>query len=99
MVKWADFLISEVRFGKGNKIEEIKQHIDDGQAISEGTMVQRADIFHNIKNGKTYKTIFHSLKGWKLGDDLRAFKVRGIHYIRTDKNKVDQDFLGPIPQF
>ena len=99
MVKWADFLISEVRFGKGNKIEDIKQHTDDGQAISDGTMVKRADIFHNIEHGKTYKTIFHSLKGWKLGDDLKAFKVGGIHYIRTDKNKVDQDFLGPIPQF
>ena len=99
MARWADFLISEVRFGKDNKIEEIKQHTDDGQAISEGTMVKRTDIFHNIENGKTYKTIFHSLKGWKLGDDLKAFKVRGIHYIRVDKNKVGQDFLGPILQF
>ncbi len=99
MVKWADFLISEVRYSKGKVIEEIKQHTDDGQAISEGTIVKRADIFHNMENGKTYKTIFHSLKGWKLGDDIRANKTRGIPYIRADKNKVDQDFLGPIPQF
>jgi len=75
----------------------VKFHTDDEDVISEPKMVDRSQISHNVKNGKTYKTIFHSLKGWKPGDLVNVLRVSGT--IRIDKNKVDRDFLGPIPQF
>jgi len=98
MEKWADFLISEVRYGKNHLIDEVKIHTDDG-AISDSIIIPRSEITHNIKNGKTYKTIFHSLKGWKVGEDLRLFRVSGDYFIRVDQNKVDQDNLGLILQY
>jgi len=99
MTKWADYLISEVKFGENHLIEEVKFHTDDEGVISEPKMVGRSQISHNIKNGKTYRTIFHSLKGWKPGDLVNVLRVSGDHFIRTDTNKVDRDFLGSIPQF
>ncbi len=99
MTKWADYLISEVRYGKNHLIEEVKFHTDDEGVISEPKMVDRSQIYHNVKNGKTYRTIFHSLKGWKPGDLVNVLRVSGDYFIRIDKNKVDRDFLGSIPQF
>ncbi len=99
MTKWADYLISEVRYDKNHLIEEVKFHTDDEGVISEPKMVDRLQISHNVKNGKTYRTIFHSLKGWKPGDLVNVLRVSGDYFIRIDKNKVDRDFLGPMPQF
>jgi len=99
MTKWADYLISEVRYDKNNLIEEVKFHTDEEGVISEPKMVGRLQISHNVKNGKTYRTIFHSLNGWKPGDLINVLRVSGDHFIRIDKNKVDRDFLGSLPQF
>ena len=99
MTKWADYLISEVRYDKNHLIEEVKLHTDDEGVISEPKIVDRSQIFHNVKSGKTYRTIFRSLKGWKPGDLINVLRVSGDHFIRIDKNKVDRDFLGSIPQF
>lgn len=99
MTKWADYLISEVRYGKNHLIEEVKIHTDDDGIISEPIASDRSQISHNVKNGKTYRTIFHSLNGWKPGDLVHVLRVSGDAFIRIDKNKADQDFLGPIPRF
>ncbi|KAG2475512.1 MAG: hypothetical protein NPMRTH5_1510001 [Nitrosopumilales archaeon] len=99
MAKWADYLISEVKYGKNHLIEEVKFHTDVDGVISEPKMVDRSQIAHNVKNGKTYRIIFHSLKGWKLGNLINVLRVSGDYFIRIDKNKVDRDFLGQIPEF
>jgi hypothetical protein len=98
MTQWADYLISEVRYGTNHLIEQVKIHTEDENGISAGTLIDRSQISHNIKNGKTYKTIFHGLKGWKLGDTVRVHRIDGDSFIRIDKNKTEQDFLGPILQ-
>ena len=99
MTKWADYLISEVKYVKDHLIEEVKSHTDDEGVISEPKIVDRSQISHNVKSGKTYRTIFRSLNGWKPGDLINVLRVSGNHYIRIDKNKVERDFLGSIPQF
>lgn len=99
MEKWADYLISEVKYGKNHLIEQVKIHTEDENGVGEGTLVDRSQISHNIKNGKSYKTIVHGLKGWKLADTVQLNRVNGDSFIRIDKNKTEQDFLGPILQF
>jgi len=99
MGKWADYLISEVKYGKNHLIEQVKIHTEDDNGVDQGTIVDRSQISHNIKNGKSYKTIFHSLKGWRLGDTVHLNRVDGDSFIRIDKNKTEQDFLGQILQF
>jgi hypothetical protein len=96
MVKWAQYLISEVRYSPDHKkILQVKQHEDlDGQ-ISEGSIVDREVVVSNLKKGKTYMTIYDgSSKTWKKGEKVRGFSVDGEYYIRTDKNKVNLDNLG-----
>ena len=99
MGKWADYLISEVKYGKNHLIEQVKIHTEEEGEISSSTLLDRSQISHNIKNGKTYKTIFHGLKGWNEGDSVQVNRVDGDSFIRIDKNKSEQDFLGPILQF
>ena len=100
MVKWAQYLISEVRYSTDHKrILQIKQHEDlDGQ-ISEGKIVDKEVVTSNLKKGKTYMTIYNgSSKTWKKGEQVRGFLVNGEYYIRTDKNKVNHDNLGMLTE-
>ena len=99
MNKWADYLISEVKYGKNHLIEQAKIHTENEKGIGEGTLVDRSQISHDIKNGKSYRTIFHSLKGWKIGDPVHVNRVDGDFFIRIDKNKTEADFLGPLVEF
>ncbi len=98
MIKWAQYLISEVSYSPDHKrILQVKQHEDlDGQ-INEGEIVDRDVVVSNLKKGKTYMTIHNgSSKTWKKGEKVRGFSVDGDYYIRTDKNKVNLDNLGMI---
>ena len=98
MVKWAQYLISEVRYSPDHKrILQVKQHEDlDGQ-ISEGKIVDKEVVTSKLKKGKTYMTIYNSSsKTWKKGERVIGFLVDGEYYIRTDKNKVNLDNLGML---
>ncbi len=99
MVKWANFLISAVRYSPDHKyITELLQHEDQDESVSEGIIVKRDEIADGIKKGKRYRTIYNSLDNWKIGDEIRTFMVGGDFFIRTDKNKVGRDNLGTIPE-
>ena len=101
MVKWAEYLISEVRYSSDHKrILQVKQHEDLDGEVSEGEIVERAIVLSNIKKGTTYMTIHNGLSAtWKRGDKVRAFLVNGDYYIRIDKNKVNLDNLGMLNEF
>ena len=53
MVKWADYVISEASYNSNNKIETLKQHVDDGQSIGAAEIVNRSVVIRNIKKGKS----------------------------------------------
>ena len=101
MVKWAEYLISEVRYSPDHKrILQVKQHKDFDGEVSEGEIVERDVVSSNIKKGTTYMTIHNgSSANWKRGDRVRAFTVDGDYYIRVDKNKVNLDNLGMLNEF
>ncbi len=101
MVKWAEYLISEVRYSPDHKrILQMKQHKDLDGEVSEGEIVERDVVSSNIKKGITYVTIHNgSSATWKRGDKVRAFAVAGDYYIRVDKNKANLDNLGMLNEF
>lgn len=101
MVKWAKYLISEVRYSPDHKrILQVKQHKDLDVDVGEGEIVERAVVSSNIKKGITYMTIHNgSSATWKRGDEVRDFVIDGDHYIRVDKNKVNLDNLGMLNEF
>lgn len=101
MVKWAEYLISEVRYSPDHKrILQVKQHKDLDGEVSEGEIVERNVVSSNIKKGITYMTIHNGLSTtWKRGDRVRGFVVDGDYFIRVDKNKVNLDNLGMLNEF
>jgi len=97
MEKWADYLISAVEYDEDHKIIRALQHEDKSGEISESQIVGRAVIASNIKNGKSYKTIFSGLRNsWTIGEQINTFSVEGDFCVRIDKNKVKTDHLGQI---
>ena len=101
MTKWADFLISEVRYSPDHKqILELKQHKDLDGSVGEAEIVTRDKVASNIKRGISYMTIHNGTSStWKKGEKIRTFVIDGEFFIRTDKNKVDQDNLGLMNEF
>ena len=83
MAKWADYVISAVKYDSNHKIAGVKQHEDDGTSLSEGTIVDRFTIISNIKHGKSYTTAYSGLSSWQKGDKLRTFMIEGDYFIRT----------------
>jgi hypothetical protein len=100
MTKWADYLISAVRYNGNHKITKVLRHEDRDGTVGEGIEIERAEVASNIKNGKTYMTIYSGPKNtWKMGKKVNAFKVGGEYCIRVDNNKADIDNLGEVVEF
>ncbi len=98
MTKWADYIISQATYGSNNRIENLKQHVDNGTNIGVGEIVPRSTVIANIKKGKSYITAFNGLSNMKKGQVVRVHNVDSDFFLRIDKNKVGLDYLGPIPE-
>jgi len=100
MAKWADYLISAVRYSPDHRlITEIKQIEDADDSVGQESVVDRSIVAANIKKRKTYMTIFNAGSNWKKGSKVKTFNVDGDYYIRADNNKVNRDNLGILPEF
>ena len=98
MVKWADYLISQVSYDSNHCITKVKQHKDNGNKVSEGEVVDRNTVTGNLGHGAKYMTMFGDLGKIRIGKNVRYFRAYEDHYIRIDNNKVTSDNLGELPQ-
>lgn len=92
MGKWADYLISAVKYDADRRIIQVRQH-PDSEEIRDGELIDRQTLATNMKKGTTYCTIFISSSTWKRGDPINLIKAEGDYSIRTDSNKVKYDNL------
>ena len=101
MTEWADYLISEVRYSPDHhRVLQVKQHKETDEGVSEGEIVDAAEVASNLKKGKSYMTIHSgSSETWKRGEKIRGFQVNGEYHLRIDQNKVNLDNLGMITEF
>ncbi|MGG4011049.1 DUF3892 domain-containing protein [Bacillus smithii] len=100
--KWADYLISAVRYEDKNKKERIKVlkvHTDNGDKVGAGTDWLREDVISSIEEGYTYCTIYQKDGKWNKGAKVEIVIVDGSKYLRTDANKIKRDNLGELPEF
>ena len=98
MVKWADYLISQVSYDSNHCITKVKQHKDNGNKVSAGEIVDRNTVTGNLGHGAKYMTMFGDLGKIRIGKNVRYFRAYEDHYIRIDNNKVTSDNLGELPQ-
>ena len=97
MIKWADYLISEVSYDSNHLISKIKRHRDDGDSISDGEMIDRTILADGLGHGTSYMTTYSALNKFRIGERVVYFRAFEHHYIRIDKNKVNSDNLGNLP--
>ena len=98
MKKWADYLISKVRYDSENLISIAIRHQDTDLGITSGEPIDRLTIASDIKNGLSYITIYTGKNSWKKGHKIQTFSFAGTPYLRIDKNKVELDYLGDLPE-
>ncbi len=98
MKKWANYLISEVRYDQNHLISMAKIHEDAKTGISNACLVDRIKISSDIANGLSYITIYNNISTWKKGNKIHFFRIHGQPYVRIDENRVNQDYLGDIPE-
>ena len=98
MEKWADYLISEVSYDSQHLISKVKRHTESEKGIDDGTLVERTNLTSDMHRGLSYITIYNHISTWKRGNPVYLFKIHGEPFLRIDKNKVNQDFLGDISE-
>ena len=98
MRKWADYLISKVKYDKNHLISVAIRHKDTLNGITEGKPIDRLSISSDIKNGLVYITIYSGNNSWKKGNKIRTFSIDGFPYLRIDKNKAKLDYFGDLPE-
>ena len=75
-----------------------KRHEDFETGVRNAGLVDRIQISSDIANGLSYITIYNRKSTWRKGNEINFFRIRGQPYLRIDENKVNQDYLGDIPE-
>jgi hypothetical protein len=101
MAKWADWLISAVRYDDDHsRIVKVRAHLDKGDTVGSAQEQTRAEVVRSVEGGQTYCTIVKGTDGkWKRGEDVRVITIDGEKFIRTDANRTKKDNLGNLPEF
>jgi hypothetical protein len=99
--KWADYLISAVRYNeKETHIVKVRSHPDNVDSVVPPSEIDRATVVGRLGDGYTYATIYTSSNNkWKLGAHVREVDIDGTKYIRTDADRIKADNLGELPRF
>ncbi len=100
MSKWADYLISAVRFNDADThIIKVKAHVDNGDTVGVGFEMARSDVVAYIDAGKTFSTIYSADGKWNLGASVKTVTIDGTRYIKTRADGTKADNLDNLPRF
>ena len=99
MAKWADYLISAVRYNfQHTHIVDVKRHLDQDDSVARGNIIGRNIVADDLRKGLRYKTIYQDQNNkWAVGKDVRIITNTG--FITTDPNSTTRDNLGDLPEF
>ncbi len=98
MSRWADYLVSAVRYDPDRRITHAIQHADAEDGIGGGQKIDRETLSANLKKGLGYCTIFSGGQNWTRGDRINLVRAGGGYSIRTDLNKAGYDNLRLVPE-
>lgn len=102
MEKWADYLISAIRFEKTvckKVISHCKVHADNGDTVGPGTTWSKEEIMNAIEKGITFYTIIKDSRGkWKKGSRISLVRAENI-YLQDAPVMEKEDSFASIPEF
>ncbi len=103
MEKWAEYLISEVKYVETTTtkhISQVKVHVDTGDKVADSKIWSRQDVINAIDLKSTFMTITKAPDGnWKKGAEVIKILVNNVHYIKTEPDNTTKDNLGSLPEF
>ena len=99
--KWADYLISAVRYNAAEThIEKVRVHVDKGDKIGSASDWARSEVITRLEAGYSFVTIvLGSNDKWQLGATVQIVVIHGEKFIRTDADRTKEDNLGSLPRF
>ena len=101
MAKWADYLISGVRYSITDKkkyISTVHVREDLDEKVPDSTMT-RAEVISKIDKNYAFKTIIKKNGKWELNEDVHKLNIKHFDYLKTTSNNKEEDNLGNLPEF
>lgn len=101
MSKWADYLISAVKYNDAEThIIKVRVHADNDATVGGGFEMTRTDVIARIDNGVTFATIYKKDDGnWRYGASIATITIDGNRYIKTRADGTRSDNLENLPRF
>lgn len=98
-MKSADYFVSSVQYDFEHKrILKVKRHLDKGDFVARGNIVNRKIIEYDLKKGLKYQTIYRDKNNkWVIGRDVLLTPTNSV--ITVDPNNTLKDNLGSLPEF
>lgn len=100
MAKWADYLVSAVRFNAhGTHIDSLRCHADNDTSAGPPQTFSRKTVVDAIKAGKTFVTVTRDSAGdFRLGQRIQSVTLT-YEYLKTRPDSVISDNLDELPKF
>ena len=101
MTKWADYVITEVKFNsKHTHIDKVRAYDDKGDSLGSLQEYTRQNVVRAIDDGTTFVTAFKNNAGkWNKGEDVFVIEIGGTDYIKTKRDNTAKDNLDNLPEF
>ena len=98
--KWADYLITAVRFNaSGTHIDKVQIRPDEGDTAGASKDSSRAQVVAWIEAGYTFCTATRSDNKWKKGAPVKIVLIHREKFIKTKADGVKEDNLDNLPTF
>ncbi len=102
MARWADYVITGVRFSTiGTHIDQVEVADDGDERIGTKRYETRATVIANLRAKKTYVTAPPSVgkPGVDKGASVNVVVVNGVESVRSDANRAARDNLDNLPTY
>jgi hypothetical protein len=99
--KWADYVITAVRFNTtGTHIESVQVRPDGGETIGAATTTSRSEVVRLLEADYTFCTATKADNGkWHKGAAVKTVVIDDQTFIRTKADGTKSDNLDNLPTF
>jgi hypothetical protein len=98
--KWADYIITAVRFNSTNThIEAVQIRADNGDTVGTVSEATRSQIVNSIESGTTFCTATSAGDKWHKGAAVKVVVIDNQKFIKTKADNSKADNLDNLPTF
>jgi len=105
MAKWADYLVSAVRYTTSQNtkyISHLRLHVDNGDSVGHASVSDRENVVKLLENGVTFSTVYKKdpdNTDWNLGKKIEVYNLNRKKFVKTISNDKEEDNLEELPEF